>query len=578
MAPHHRLPRMAVSYGRTRILRLTVLACIACTTLVMIMQIGRAWSRGRDGHRHHLLQGPSPGWKTTEEGLVPVKSREELGREMLEYVRGLPGLQGEVAVLSKRVRVVESKERAVGEGKIRRVGRGFLEGHGFARVDLTPPAAGEGRSDNGDTLKPETRLPVPGVVEVPVDVPRDDIGDPGEVLFGIASDYERVSRDDFGLVRDWARFLTNHSAERERKEKRRSNGAGLLLVLSKATESEVMEVKARLWQAGIDGTVFVVEQREGKDSDRYKGGVYAQLFQRLLMSRFGKGEVGAGKTRRWFAVVDEKVFIPNLRNLVWEMDTRFEDGGEWFVGLPTEKEDWADDENGKQITYGGGAIVMSPSALDTVGQLMCFQAGGKGGNDEVKADSNWGKTLYKCLEQERYLKMQVLVGGGGYFPGEGSQGQRMSGRPLVLRADKDPFKFSAKGHLVSNVCGEECYLQRFLFADNWALINGHSITAYPRRIEVQMSSQKMTQQKGFQNKSGGGEVADKIAVHSTSSVGEGQKIAWRGGKTKTWRLVSAEVRDDGKEVWQAYVNEKGIGSKEEEKSDVDSVIVLVWEF
>ncbi|KAK0665782.1 putative glycosyltransferase [Cercophora samala] len=578
MAPHHRLPRLAVSYGRTRILRLTVLGCIACTTLVMIMQLGRMWSRGRDGHHHHHpLQAGSPAWKTTEEGLVPVKSREELGREMLEYVRGLPGLKGEVAVLSKRVKVVESKEGAVGEGRIKRVGRGFLEGHGFARVDLTPPGVGEGQGDHGEvSIKQEARLPAPGVVEVPVDVAREEKGDPGEVLFGIASDYERVSRDDFGVVRDWAGFLTNHSAERERKEKRRSNGAGLLLALSKATEAEVVEVKARLWQAGIDGTVFAVEERAGEESDRYKGGVYAQLFQKLLMSRFGKGEVGGGKTRRWFAVVDEKVFIPDLRRLVWELDTRFEEGGEWFVGLPTGKEDWRESGDGKRITYGGGAVAMSPSVLDTVGQLMCFQAGGKGGNDEAKADSNWGETLYKCLEQERYLKMQVLVGGGGYLPGEGNQGQQTSGRPLVMHSGSKSFTTPGKGHLVSNACSEECYLQRFLFADSWALVNGHSITAYPRRIEVQTSSQKMTQQKGSQNEGGGLKVADKIVVHSTS-VGEGQKIAWRGGKIKTWRLVDAEMRDDDKEVWQAYVNEKGIGSKEEEKSDVDSVIVLIWE-
>ncbi|KAK4178185.1 putative glycosyltransferase [Triangularia setosa] len=573
MAPHHRLPRLAVSYGRTRILRLTVLGGIACATLLMIMQMGRMWFHAGEGHHHHDQQPLSP-WKITDEGLVPVKSREELGREMMEYVRSLPGLKGEVAVLSKRVRVVETKEGSVGEGKIRRVGKGFLEGHGFARVDLT--LAGEGGGNGVQQQKQETRLPIPGVVEVPVDVPREEKGDPAEVLFGVASTYERVSRDDFEIVRDWAGFLTNHSAGRERKEKRRSNGAGLLLALNKATEAQVIEVKARLWQAGIDGTVFAVEERTGKDSDRYKGGVYAQLFQRLLMSRFGKGEVGAGKARRWFAVVDERVFIPDLRKLVWEMDTRFEERGEWLMGLPTEQKDWKEDEDGKQLTYGGGAVMMSPSVLDTVGQLMCFQAGGKGGGDEATIDSNWGEALYKCLEQERYIKMQVLVGGGGYLPAQNSQGQETSGRPLVMHSDGESFSSPGKGHLISNICGEECYLQRFLFADSWALINGHSITAYPRRIEIQTSSKKMTQQKGPLNKGGGSKVAEKVVVHSVS-VGEEQKIVWRGGKTKTWRLIDAEVRDDGKEVWQAYVNGRGIGSKEEEKSDVDSVIVLVWE-
>ncbi|KAK4197267.1 putative glycosyltransferase [Triangularia verruculosa] len=574
MAPHHRLPRLAVSYGRARILRLAVLGCLACTILVMILQIGRVWFHGGGSGSHHHQQPVSP-WKTTKEGLVPVKSREELGKEMMDYIRGLPGLKGEVAVLSKRVRVIDTKEGGVAEGRIRRIGRGFLEGHGFARVDLTPP--GEGGDAGGPKQKQETKLPIPGVVEIPVDVPREEKGDPAEVLFGIASTYEKVSSDDFEVVRGWAGFLTNHSAERERKEKRRSNGAGLLLALNKATEVQVVEVKARLWQAGIDGTVFAVEERMGKDSDRYKGGVYAQLFQRLLMSRFGKGEVGGGKMRRWFAVVDDKTFIPDLRRLVWEMDTRFEEGGKWFVGFPLKHKDWKEGGDGKLLTYGGGAVMMSPSVLDTVGQLMCFQAGGKGGDDEEKVDGNWGETLYKCLEQERYMRMQVLVGEGGYIPGEDSRGQETStGRSLVMHSDNTPFSSPGKGHLISNICGEECYLQRFLFTDSWALINGHSITAYPRRIEIQTFSKKMTQQKGSPTGNGSKKVAEKIVLHLASN-GEGQKIAWRGGKTKTWRLIDAEVRDDGKEIWQAYVNEKGIGNKEEEKSDVDSVIVLVWE-
>lgn len=80
-----------------------------------------------------------------------------------------------------------------------------------------------------------------------VDVFRDDMGDLGEVLFGIVLDYERVLRDDFGFVRDWVGFLINYSVERERKEKRRLNGVGLLLVLSKVIELEVVEVKVRLW-------------------------------------------------------------------------------------------------------------------------------------------------------------------------------------------------------------------------------------------------------------------------------------------------------------------------------------------
>ncbi|KAK4192437.1 hypothetical protein QBC35DRAFT_483771 [Podospora australis] len=546
--------------------------------------------------------------------------------ERLNLTDGGGGEKEIMAVLGRRIKAMSSHTTSAktkgadhpydDDGVLR---RDFMAGRGFTRIDtgLLRGEVLEGGEGGGKRVV----IPTADVLTVPLS--HVETGTAGKqevsegkkvnasgILFGIVSSYDRVQEQGFAMVEGWAQWLSNLQNDKEEsklnegdggKERRRTNGAGLILALEKATPEQVIEVRDQLWRGGMtESAVFAPEQKGG---DSHKGSTYAQLFQRLLIARHGKGEMGAGKTRRWFGVVDDEVFLPSLGRLLREVDTRFEEYGEWYVGLPSRKSHWIRDEDdkGKMVTHGGGAVLLSPSVLDTVGQLMCFQEGGKGGDDEHQKP--WGETLYKCLEQDEFIKLQVLLMGAAFDPTHSRSAEQPKGiaihraQPPLVIADRTAAKAS---RIISDFCGnkKDCFHhhhQQFIFADNWRLVSGHSITHYPGngKIRVEAASKKLIQQqKGVavsspQHSEEGAKIAEKIVIHHVKDGGveEGEKtIVWKGGKKKkTWRLLNAEAQ--GEELWQAYINRRHNGNNQshgddddgEEKSDVDSVIILIWE-
>ncbi len=84
----------------------------------------------------------------------------------------------------------------------------------------------------------------------------------------------------------------------------------------------------------------------------------------------------------------------------------------------------------------------------------------------------------------------------------------------------------------------------------------------------------------------------KLIINTPDRPDDLSVVAWRGRK-KTWKLLDAAVAPNG-EVWQAYANRRSAGGLAEgeyddrqsgdlvhddveEKSDVDSIILLIWE-
>lgn len=119
-----------------------------------------------------------------------------------------------------------------------------------------------------------------------------------------------------------------------------------------------------------------------------------------------------------------------------------------------------------------------------------------------------------------------------------------------------------KGYLVTRACGEDCFLQRFVFADGWVLVNGHTLTYYPEGVEVREREKTVVAEMNNL-------VAGWITLERKEKA-EDTMLVWKG-RTKTWQLLDSRAWDNG-EVWQVYVNKGG---------DVDhvddSVVVLIWE-
>ncbi|KAK1752160.1 hypothetical protein QBC47DRAFT_389905 [Echria macrotheca] len=422
--------------------------------------------------------------------------------------------------------------------------------------------------------------------------------DASALLVAVSTTYARLMYADRAVMHDWARWLTDGRGV--------SNGAGLVVSLHGATERQVVAVRDMLRRLGIDADVSAASETAGD-----AGGRYAQLIQSMMRRRIGEGPHGG---RKYFGLVDDDVFFPCVGKLLDTLKARFDPDKTFYIGVPSERSDWLVDESPgeeddiggtrRMLTYGGAAVFMTPGMLDMAGQLLCLQYTRTSGQpgEEGKA---WDMLLYECIARHAPdVRLHVLPGlynpshrshththqitsmGGGYGTGA---------LPLAMHRYRNYHRFEAgKGHLVTSTCGEACFLRRFLFPDGWLLVNGYTLTEYPGGVEA-VRDPKLLVTQHQQNRDGTQNppvVGERLVVVSTEEEDEPVPIMWKGRK-KTFRLLDAKVRPNG-EVWQAYVNRRGgdnavsgdfddrspgdlVHSDDEERSDVDSVVLLIWE-
>ncbi|KAK3997368.1 hypothetical protein QBC44DRAFT_315877 [Cladorrhinum sp. PSN332] len=594
-----------VSYGRrTRILtRVVFVVCLGFA----VLQIRNLWFYSSyhysEPHHHDHHQNSNAGGKgKLPQPPPPPRSQESVLFDLRSYWRkltaahGLESSDGDgVPVFVRRIRLAGEGGGGRGDnnnrGGLVKVKAPFLAPHGFTRPGRGKTLSGDDddgkeNDDDGGRSTKGIHFPLAGPLVVTVPFTSDtayfktenahnnkDKENASEsVLLATVTSYSRALE----LIPSWTSFLgRSHSNDAA------AAGASLLVALSDgASQSQAVEVRDLLWQRGVkEVSVFVPEIKTDTD----KGNVHAQLFQRMMMARFGVGELGVGGKRKksWFGIIDPEVRFSDLGGLVSELEKGFgseEDdddnsggNGRWYIGLPTNKGDW---NNEGEETYGGGVVLMSPGVLDTAGQLMCFQGGGKGVKPADEGKKKWDEMLHECLmEGDRDLKFQVLVGEGGYLPSQDSMTFSTTSKPLVTKLDNNEKK-TPLGDSASPM----------LFRDNWLLSSGDdemTITYYPNGLEVKKVSGS-TQQQGVK-------TSDRIVIHSpfppeTSKwrikTTKKEKLVWNGDK-KTWKLVQTEIKELGggrQEIWQTYLNKKGVDEPDgEEKSDVDSVIILIWE-
>ncbi|KAK0715040.1 hypothetical protein B0H67DRAFT_579839 [Lasiosphaeris hirsuta] len=242
---------------------------------------------------------------------------------------------------------------------------------------------------------------------------------------------------------------------------------------------------------------------------------------------------------------------------------------------------------------------MTAGMVDMVGQLLCLQEpngrsppGGKG----------WDARLFECVvEKTQDVDLRVLPGlynpegvdedmslYGSYKVFSSQTGYGSGVQPLALHHYRDYHRLEAgKGHIVASLCGEDCFLQRFLFKDGWVLVNGYTLTQYLQGARaVPLARKKHGNSKLVA-------LGERLVIDKGDIAGQDEKtVAWKGHK-KTWRLFDSVARENG-EVWQAYINRKGgdnsvsgdiserlpgnvVHGSDEEKADVDSVVIIIWE-
>lgn len=587
-----------------------------------------------------------------EAAIVATSSPEE---EMSEYLRDLVsrhGLTHEITFHSRRIRP-EFKTQHKRES-MTVIRKSFGPRHGFASLRVAAAAdEGEDRHNLKRGTKQQQQQPLlpaatytePVALQLPLPGPPElpDQVDASALLFGIVTTYSRLVASNASLLHDWSRWLTNGQG--------RSNGAGLLLVLHRASTSEVGHVSSKLRELGIDATVRSLTGAGaaavgGSSPDNDSTWSYLELVGRLaLHSRNIFKETGGkkrSKERKYLGLVDDDIFFPSMHRLLARLG-ELDPAESAYVGLPSEQADWTTTEGGNvTMTYGGGAVFLTRPMADAISKMPCARQSQKleqktdssGSPPELPAASEeaaamtgqWDERLYRCITAHHSSRLRIIP--SLYTPdGDASESSYESGLlPLTLHHYRQRHQRFApsQSHLIASLTGEGSFLQRFLFrSDGWVLVNGHSIAEYPDGVDLvplpHVSSQKkkspsvlVTQQpheivyhdKGNVrddiNERGTVDVrlASRIAIDSDAAQKQERKyqkvVSWTGVR-RVWRhLDSRIVRDQTghvKEVWQAYV--KGTGAaleydddrldpsdtvhRQDDVSDLNSVIVLIWE-
>jgi hypothetical protein len=559
------MPRLIIPHGRVKVIRLAAITLLITTALLTLLHHHR---RARAPSIYDYTEGRTSPWRDWKNKANATRSSPEV--YFLEHLVKKHGLTSEV---TWSARVVEAKYAGASGGRpsMTDVGGKFMQGD-FATVRA---------HDKGLRLQVDRSalvLPVAGSAKA-------GAVDASGLLFGISTTYSRLTYLDNSLIKDWERWLTDGKGN--------SNGAGLLLTLQKTSTQEIERVEEKLRSMGIDATVLL--------ADGTGESAYVDLVHKL------KDHVAAGK-RRYMALVDDDIFFPSMGQLVKRL-SKFDPSKEHYIGAPSERADWLI-ESDRTLTYGGGAVFLTAPMLERLAQLPCLHEPAKkpkvsGSSSLQTGGEQWDLLLYECITGNTEVDLHVLP--SFYNPeeeqlysdrdrrvlvAEGYASGAQAQPPLTLHHYKNVHRFEAgRGHLVTSACGEACFLQRFRFKDDWILVNGYTLSHYPDGVDTVTLKKESKKQKLDEEDDQKVVFGKRIVVDGADAdAEEGVKVVAWAGRKRTWRLLDARVGEGG-EIWQAYVKRRGGGNSfgeiderpqgdaihaEEETTDKDSVVLLIW--
>ncbi|EGU81169.1 hypothetical protein FOPG_05215 [Fusarium oxysporum f. sp. conglutinans race 2 54008] len=412
-----------------------------------------------------------------------------------------------------------------------------------------------------DTKTPERRnLVARQELSLPiVGGPKPGQIDASDFVFAISTSFDRVVRDDYAVAKDWARWMTGGNQH--------GNGASFLLVLDQGHYQQVKKLTEVLVSLGIDAHVTI---SEGQISTAKR---YFNMMESV--KKYSATLAQKGQMKKWYGILDEEIFLPNLSYLQ-ERLFAYNSEKELYIGLPSERGDWAIGE-GFMTTYGGGAIFLTRPAISKVTHLPCFD----GVEDSPTSKKRWDGILQDCLAKHTKMKMHIIP--SFYSPKDNDDysshldSYETGIQPLALHDYGERHHLTpSQAHLVTDVCGEACFLQRYRFRDNWVLVNGYTITEYPDGIHLSDMPLSTAGKASSSRRSVIGPV--KLKERDID-----RKMLFWTGRRNVWKLMDSVTTAEG-DVWQAYVKRGVIDEPAlkkrwgEEVGDVkDSVIVLVWE-
>lgn len=298
--------------------------------------------------------------------------------------------------------------------------------------------------------------------------------------------------------------------------------------------------------ANIDATI-VPNQENDEASDRH-----AQRHFDIIKLLYEQRQ----PHHKWFAVVDDDTFFPSLPALMKALEP-YHPSYPWYIGQLSE--DWHGVRHFGHMAYGGAGIFISLPLLKILYEHFdsCKTAGFEG--DGMFRDCIYTRTSPPVqLNRLPGLHQMDLLGdvSGWYEAGI---------RPLLSLHHYNGWHLYPiqSGHLASDVCGLDCFLQRYRYSDDVVLTNGYSVVQYPKgvdRIDFDRVEGTFDHEKG---------QFDFSLGALRPKVDEEDKISWR---------MEYALREEDGRVRQFYVRRKHHGKNDEErlKSKVESIFELEW--
>lgn len=465
-------------------------------------------------------------------------------REHTARIRDLYGLTNKTTWLSRSVQHVATFDEWTATAEVQ---VDFAPPHGSTVLDVESPDGPAAQTASSIMLPVSTPL-APGAVGAP------------HLVFGLSTTYERMVSQDCARIRAWTRFLTDGQGV--------SNGATLVVILDRSRDEEVDDVLERLRAYGIDAYVTTTDDRLSMASR------YLELLG--MFSQFSLSLAANGQPKSWFGLMEDSIFFPHLSYL---LDTLFAYNSHEpvYVGMPSEYSDRTVD-GGAATTYGGGVLFLTSPVILNMEWSRCLHADHSQSQEPVQG-KRWDSVIQDCFGKHTKLKMNMIPALGSpqdYVRAPSTASQEAGQRPLILRQpDVHQAEDVMKGLQVTSVCGEGCFMQRYLFRDNFVLVNGISITEYPDGLvrEDGHDGEDTKNQKGVSQHSQPG-ASPFTQPHELAGPDGTVRLPRR---RRVWKLLDSFVDRDGA-VWQTYIQRARIWDSTSSETDgMDSAIVLIWE-
>lgn len=379
--------------------------------------------------------------------------------------------------------------------------------------------------------------------------PRPYEVDATNLLFGVSTTFERFSDANISPVKEWSRWLTDGYG--------RSNGAGLILALLNSSSSDIDIARKQLESVGINATVLP------SNSSLDMPGRYVDLVN-MLYNRPTRD------WRKWFVLIDDDTFFPYMHELQRTLSI-YDPNLPYYIGTFTERMDWML-SNHAPFAYGGGGVFLSLPTLQKVTEAPCL-AKNLDGTYVLNADQG-DRLLYNCIHHYTDVALTHLpqlhqldqFGDPSGFYESGFQ-------PLSLHHYKSWHKFSPEpAHLVADACGEDCFLQRFKFMDNFILTNGYSLAQYPHGIDFDPGLVEHTFEAG---ESDNKDLEETVFSYAFGQLRPGLS---KTGRKRSWELIGARREGQGriKQVYLKRKNDERWRKEGDPPDERDSVVVINW--